>query len=122
MDVIDLMPGVAAHRHEISFRLAGHRSEVACTITREALKAQFWLPGDAEMLTRSACSRHLRTDGAALSRSPNENSACARVNQSGSRPTISRSGSRSRLPSVTRHHQPMRCFSSVSRCRRSSST
>ena len=30
------------------FRLAGHRSEVACAITREALEAQFWLPGDAD--------------------------------------------------------------------------
>jgi hypothetical protein len=48
MDVIDLMPDVAADRHEISFRLAGHRSEVACAITREALEAQFWLPKDAD--------------------------------------------------------------------------
>ncbi|KAA0998111.1 DUF1488 domain-containing protein [Paraburkholderia panacisoli] len=47
MDVIDLMPDVAADRHEISFRLTGHRCEVACAITREALEAQFWLPPDA---------------------------------------------------------------------------
>lgn len=48
MDVIDLMPDVAADRHEISFRLSGHRSEVACAITREAPEAQFWLPRDAD--------------------------------------------------------------------------
>ncbi|WP_408370612.1 DUF1488 family protein [Paraburkholderia sp. RL18-103-BIB-C] len=44
------MPAVAADRHEISFRLSGHRSEVACAITREALEAQFWLPGDADQV------------------------------------------------------------------------
>jgi hypothetical protein len=48
MDVIDLMPDVAADRHEISFRLTGHRSEIACAITREALEAQFWLPQGAD--------------------------------------------------------------------------
>ena len=48
MDVIDLMPDVAADRHEISFRLSGQRSEVACAITREALEAQFWLPQGAD--------------------------------------------------------------------------
>ncbi|MFM0558006.1 DUF1488 family protein [Paraburkholderia sediminicola] len=48
MDVIDPMPDVAADRHEISFRLTGHRSEVAWAITREALEAQFWLPKDAD--------------------------------------------------------------------------
>jgi hypothetical protein len=50
MDVFDLMPDVAADRHEISFRLTGHRSEVACTITREAPEAQFWLPPDADQV------------------------------------------------------------------------
>ena len=48
MDLIDLMPDVAADRHEISFRLTGPRSEVACAMTREALDAQFWLPPDAD--------------------------------------------------------------------------
>ncbi|MFM0175844.1 DUF1488 family protein [Paraburkholderia sediminicola] len=48
MDVIDLMPDVAADRHEISFRLTGHPSDVVCAITREALEAQFWLPRDAD--------------------------------------------------------------------------
>ncbi|WP_328807318.1 DUF1488 family protein [Paraburkholderia elongata] len=50
MDVIDLMPAVAADRHEISFRLTGHRSEIACAITREALETQFWLPKDADQV------------------------------------------------------------------------
>ncbi|MGF6852840.1 DUF1488 family protein [Paraburkholderia sp. CI3] len=50
MDVIDLMPDVAADRYEISFRMAGQRSEVACVITREALETQFWLPGDADQV------------------------------------------------------------------------
>ncbi|MFM0204734.1 DUF1488 domain-containing protein [Paraburkholderia fungorum] len=48
MDVIDLMPDVAAGRYEISFRLSRHRSEVTGAITREALEAQFWLPKDAD--------------------------------------------------------------------------
>jgi hypothetical protein len=48
LDVIDLMPDVATDRHEISFRLTGHRSEIACAITREALEAQFWLPQGAD--------------------------------------------------------------------------
>jgi hypothetical protein len=39
-----------ADQHEISFRLAGPRSEVACAITREALEAQFWLPKDADQV------------------------------------------------------------------------
>jgi hypothetical protein len=43
----------------------------------------------------------LLKDGAASLRSPNGNSACARVNPSGSRPTISRSGARAGLPPVT---------------------
>jgi len=47
MDVIELMPDVAADRREISFRLSGQCSEVACAITREALEAQFWLPAGA---------------------------------------------------------------------------
>ncbi|MGF6298401.1 hypothetical protein [Paraburkholderia podalyriae] len=38
MDMIDLMPDVATDRYEISFRLAGQCSEVACVITREALE------------------------------------------------------------------------------------
>nr|WP_243856896.1 DUF1488 family protein [Paraburkholderia sp. BL6665CI2N2] len=42
------MPGVAADRHEIPFRLASQCGEVACVITRKALEAQFWLPGDAD--------------------------------------------------------------------------
>lgn len=50
MDVIDLMPEVAADRHEVWFRLTGHRSEVACAITREALEAQFWLPKNADQV------------------------------------------------------------------------
>ncbi|MBC8752180.1 MULTISPECIES: DUF1488 family protein [Paraburkholderia] len=50
MDMIDLMPDVATDRYEISFRLAGQCSEVACVITREALEAQFWLPGDADQV------------------------------------------------------------------------
>jgi hypothetical protein len=50
MDVIDLMPDVAADRHEISFRLTGHRSEIACVITREALETQFWPPKDADQV------------------------------------------------------------------------
>jgi hypothetical protein len=91
MDVTDLMPAVAADRHEVSFRLTGHRSEVACAITREALEAQFWLPKVADLVP---CSRHLPTDGTALSRSRKEKSACVRVNPSGSRPAISRSGGR----------------------------
>lgn len=57
MDVIDLMPAVAADRHEISFRLTGHRSEVACTITREALEAQFWLPQGADQVQAFADGR-----------------------------------------------------------------
>jgi hypothetical protein len=48
MDVLDMMPDGAVDRHAISFRLAGHRSEVACAITREAREAQFWLPPDAD--------------------------------------------------------------------------
>jgi hypothetical protein len=48
MDVVDLMPDVAADRHAISFRLHGPRSEISCAITREALEAQFWLPRDAD--------------------------------------------------------------------------
>jgi hypothetical protein len=36
VDVIDLMPDVAADRHEISFHLTGYRSEAACANTREA--------------------------------------------------------------------------------------
>jgi hypothetical protein len=47
MHVIDQRPDVAADLREISFRLTGRRSEVACAITREALEAQFWLPKDA---------------------------------------------------------------------------
>jgi hypothetical protein len=50
MDLIDLMPDVAADRHQISFRLTGPRSEVACAMTREALDAQFWLPPDADQV------------------------------------------------------------------------
>jgi hypothetical protein len=50
MDLIDLMPDVAADRHQISFRLTGPRSEVACAMTREALEAQFWLPPDADQV------------------------------------------------------------------------
>ena len=34
----------------MSFRLSGHRSEVACAITREALEAQFWLSTDADQV------------------------------------------------------------------------
>jgi hypothetical protein len=37
-------------QHEISFRLTGPRSEVACAITREALEAPFWLPKDADQV------------------------------------------------------------------------
>jgi len=54
MDVIDLMPDVAADRHEISFRLTGHRSEVACAIMRDALEALFWLPPDADQVRIAA--------------------------------------------------------------------
>ncbi|WP_308705942.1 MULTISPECIES: DUF1488 family protein [unclassified Paraburkholderia] len=50
MDLIELMPAVTADRREISFRLAGQRSEVACAITREALEAQFWLPAGADQV------------------------------------------------------------------------
>ena len=32
----------------MSFRLTGHRSEVACAITREAPEAQCWLPKGAD--------------------------------------------------------------------------
>ncbi|TDN58685.1 DUF1488 family protein [Paraburkholderia sp. BL10I2N1] len=49
MDVIELMPDVAADRREISFRLSG-QCEVACAITREALEAQFWLPAGADQV------------------------------------------------------------------------
>lgn len=48
MDGIDLMPDVAPDRHEISFRVIGDRSDVACAITREALGVQFWLPKGAD--------------------------------------------------------------------------
>ena len=50
MDMIDLMSDVAVDRHQISFRLAGRRNEVACAITREVLEAQFWPPKDADQL------------------------------------------------------------------------
>src|ERR1700761_8570268 len=40
----------AADRHEISFRLTGHRGEVACAITRKAPEVPFWLPPDAEQI------------------------------------------------------------------------
>jgi hypothetical protein len=39
-----------ADQHEISSRLTGPRSEVACAITREALEAPFWLPKDADQV------------------------------------------------------------------------
>ncbi|WP_459252090.1 DUF1488 family protein [Paraburkholderia dipogonis] len=105
------------------FRLTGHHSEVACAITREALEAQFWLPKDADqvrMLKAFADGqrRIIAVAGRKLRLRPGE-PVQAHHQRCPDQPA---GGGELWLPSVTRHHQSMRCFSSVSRCRRSSST
>jgi hypothetical protein len=80
-----------ADQHETLFCLIGLRSKIDWQLHDRRSKRD---SGCRQTLTMSGCSRHLRTDSAALSRSQKEKSVCVRVNQSGSRPTISRSGGR----------------------------
>jgi hypothetical protein len=113
----------AADRHEISFRLTGHRGEVACAITREAPEVPFWLPPDADQIRllkafADGRRRIIAVAGRKVRLRPGEpvqvhHQRC---------PDQPVGGGELWLPSVTRHHQSIRCFSSVSRCRRSSST